>query len=76
MSAADGSATGQVPAGRPLDGEDRAPLRAVVFLATPAVLEALELLKADLGDERGAQSIAIRAAILEKAERVRGRGGS
>lgn len=60
---------GQVPAGRPTDGEDRPPLRAVVFLAGPDVLAALKLLAGDVDDVRGAQSIVIRQAILEKLAR-------
>ena len=63
---------GQVPTGRPTEGEKRAPLRTVTFLADPEVIEAIKLLAGDVREERGRQSIAIRRAILGQAALRRG----
>lgn len=62
--------SGSVPMGRPAIDEERPSLRPLTFLIDPETLEALALLKGELGGEPGSQSIAIRRAIQRDAERL------
>ena len=68
---------GQVPAGRPADGEERPPLKSVTFKADPATLDALKRLEDALPRSvRAKKSTAIRGALLETAATLRARASS
>lgn len=67
--------TGRKKLGRHVSKDTSGPMASITFKVDEELQEALRVLEGDLGlgvaRRRGAQSIAIRKAILESAERVR-----